>query len=257
MNDLIRQAVFVLALAWGIAPACALYAADDSSDPAVEAAREALGNGWFGAPWYDSDADNLRRIPLKPERESNWDISWLFDWIPNLFSWLGVITFWEWLAWIIVVAIVATLVYILIRLYLSSESNTARRSKSAVTEQKTMTARIEALPFEVDEEVTDMLAAATACRKRGDYNRAIVYLFSHLLIELDRFHRIALTRGKTNRQYLRELKRQPRLRQILQRTMVPFEEVFFGSRTLAVERFDRCWEQLDEFGDLVKQGGVT
>jgi hypothetical protein len=66
-------------------------------------------------------------------------------------------------------------------------------------------------------------------------------------VQLDRHHVIRLTKGKTNRQYLREARARPLLREILDRTMIPFEDVFFGHHKLSREQFEQCWRRLDEF----------
>ena len=67
--------------------------------------------------------------------------------------------------------------------------------------------RVEALPFRVPRQATDLLSEARRQYEKGNYNEAIVYLFSHQLVELDRQHLIHLARGKTNRQLVRELVR--------------------------------------------------
>ena len=66
--------------------------------------------------------------------------------------------------------------------------------------------RVESLPLAVDARRLDLLAEAQRCRERGDYGRAIIFLFSHQLLQLDKHGRIRLARGKTNRQYLREIR---------------------------------------------------
>jgi hypothetical protein len=69
---------------------------------------------------------------------------------------------------------------------------------------------------------------------------------------MDKNQVIRLTRGKTNRQYLREIARRPPLRALVEQTMVAFEDVFFGNHPLDRSRFESCWQQLDSFDRLVK-----
>ena len=76
---------------------------------------------------------------------------------------------------------------------------------------------------------------------------AIIYAYAYQLMELDQHHAIELRKGKTNRQYLRELRSQPRLRELLRGTMRAFEDVFFGHHTLSRPQFQRCWDGLEEF----------
>ncbi len=85
----------------------------------------------------------------------------------------------------------------------------------------------------------------------GNFNEAIIYLFSYELVELDRRSLIRLSAGKTNRQYLRELGGRGTLAGLLQQSMVAFEDVYFGDRRLGRERFENCWQRLPEFEALV------
>jgi hypothetical protein len=114
--------------------------------------------------------------------------------------------------------------------------------------------RVEALPFHLRKPTGDFLSEARRLYEAGNYSEAVIYLYSHLLVQLDRHHVIRLTKGKTNRQYLREVRSRTLLREILDRTMVAFEDVFFGHHALTRERFEECWRRLDEFhGELERQ----
>ena len=107
--------------------------------------------------------------------------------------------------------------------------------------------RVEALPFEVRRPQGDLLSEARRHYEAGNYNEAIIFFYSYLLVELDKSQLIRLTRGKTNRQYLREVRRQPLLHELLSLTMVAFEDVFFGHHQLPRSRFETCFRRLDEF----------
>ena len=113
--------------------------------------------------------------------------------------------------------------------------------------------RIEALPFLRQRAQTDLLGQARLHYEQGNYGEAIIYLFSHELVELDRANLIRLAQGKTNRQYLREARTHEPLRAILEHTMVTFEGVFFGRQPLDRAGFESCWRQLAEFDALVAQ----
>jgi hypothetical protein len=86
-----------------------------------------------------------------------------------------------------------------------------------------------------------------------------MYLFSYQLVHLDKHHLIRLAKGKTNRQYLRELRAQNEesdgqgLRGILRRTMIAFEDCFFGDHAIEKNRFEACWQRLDDFHKTVQQ----
>src|SRR5262249_31318311 len=104
-----------------------------------------------------------------------------------------------------------------------------------------------ALPFKVRAATTDFLAEARRLYDAGQYSDAIIYLFSYQLVELDKYHVIHLAKGKTNRQYLRELRPRPLLAGVIETTMVAFEDAFFGKKQLSRETFERSWLRLNEF----------
>ncbi|MFO7906997.1 MAG: DUF4129 domain-containing protein, partial [Pirellulaceae bacterium] len=64
-------------------------------------------------------------------------------------------------------------------------------------------------------------------------------------VELDKHHLIQLNKGKTNREYLGELRRRPEFAALLGPTMRAFEDVFFGHHEISRERFQACWDDLD------------
>jgi hypothetical protein len=114
------------------------------------------------------------------------------------------------------------------------------------------TALIERLPVPVDRAHGDLLGEARRLYDQMQYGRAILYLFAYELLQLDRHHVIRLARGKTNRQYLRELTRVSPLSPPLERTMVAFESVFFGRQALDRGGFEACWQELPQFENLLR-----
>ena len=114
------------------------------------------------------------------------------------------------------------------------------------------------LPAGGDVKETDLLAAARRCYESGDLARAIVFLFSHQLVQLDEHHLVRLAKGKTNRQYLREIRRKPspgeQILPLVQKTMLLFEGAFFGNHPPSPDQFESCWSALDEFHRLVELG---
>jgi len=107
--------------------------------------------------------------------------------------------------------------------------------------------RVEDLPFQVRKPSGDFLSEAQRLYEAGKYSEAIIYLFSYQLVALDKRHVIHLAKGKTNRQYLRETRSRETIKLLLQRTMISFEDVFFGHHELSRERFEESWQKLDEF----------
>jgi len=214
---------------------------------AVEAAHEAL-NPWWGYPWYDAENDAVKPIKVAEPWQP-----------PDLLSVLGLNlqTLTRALLWLIWILLAALLLWLLYTLWRISRRRTAALEPAGRTiVTRLATARqIESLPIRVSAEEADLLGLAEKCYAEGDYSRAVVYLFSYLLLQLDRRQFIHLARGKTNRQYLRELGSRARLRNLLGHTMQVFEDVFFGNRRLERAQFETCWFELDEFHRLVGFGG--
>ncbi len=224
----------------------------------VEDARRALSREAF--PWYDQDRDSLRRVHLSPpenvakksgepeanpssEKDSERDVDESrpqANW--TLGSWGDI------LAIVLVAAMFFAIAWFFIRAYLTREEqatvdDTARIKHTAVDDA----ARIEALPFRIRRGELDLLAEARRLYEETKFSEAIVYLFSYQLVELDRHQVIRLSKGKTNRRYLRELGRQPALRSMLERSMVAFEEVFFGGHALGRAQFETVWHEIGPF----------
>ncbi len=107
--------------------------------------------------------------------------------------------------------------------------------------------RMEQLPVPLRRFDGDLLGETRRQYEAGNYNEAIIYLYSYLLVELDKAQRIRLLRGKTNRQYLWEIRETPPLRELVEQTMIAFEDVFFGDHDLDRGRFESCYHRLDEF----------
>lgn len=222
--------------------------AEIEPDEAVETGRETLSKGLINRhPWYDSQTDDLQLIPVAPPpapRQSNqwnWpDWDWDFSLLGNVLS----VNLFTLLAWAIVLVLVFFLVRYLLKLYEGREREEAEEEEP---EESTPADRVEALPAQAQKNIHDLLAEAQRQYEAGNYNDAIVYFYSHLLVQLDRRQRIRLAKGKTNRQYLAEVGSEPALRTILQRSMVAFEDAYFGKHTLSQARFEACWHDLPQF----------
>jgi hypothetical protein len=218
----------------------------------VEAGRRALAaRGEF--PWYDASRDALRRVDVEPPRDlqnrrSRWETkppAWRMPpWLWTLLEVLG---------WIVLAAIIVLLAVALVRAYALDTSAQVAAAPAPTPAPAAERARIEQLPFSLQTTRTDLLGEARRCYEAGDYGQAVILLYSYQLLQLDKHRVIRLTKGKTNRQYLREARRQPRLRQLLELTMVAFEDVFFGRHALDRERFESCWNRVGDFQQLLEQ----
>ena len=172
----------------------------------------------------------------------------MFSWPANLF---------EWFCWLAIAALFAFLVYVAYRFWKVKERRRAGEEDAPTEEEDAEAAharRTEALPAPVARSRSDLLAEARRNYDEGRYNEAIIYLFSHELVELDKHRLVRMIKGKTNREYLAELAARLALRGLLEQTMVVFEDVFFGNYTIDRTRFESCWSRLDEFDALAAEG---
>ena len=230
-----------------IAAACANAATLAVADDAAEAGRKALDH-WWGYPWYDSSSDGVQRIDVSPPP----DYSWLFGWLRDLRLSLPE-TLLDWVVWIALILLLCALVYLLVRAFRRRAGGRATGGAGdEVAEDDAQ--RIESLPFPVDGSRLDLLEQARLRYEQGNYGQALVYLFSFQLVQLDKRQLIRLTKGKTNRQYLREMGPRWNLRRLVEQTMVAFEDFFFGNRAIDRGRFESCWSRLDEFRMLAGEG---
>jgi hypothetical protein len=245
--------------------AIALRAQD--ADPAVEAGHQALRDSG-DLPWYDPETDGLRDLHAKtrqnedtdtrkhgwewelPKRNTTPRVNWQFP------------TIWEFVQYtaiVLLVVLVIGLVILLLRYFLKQEEELGSPGAAqAFEDQQSEVDRVEQLPFVVRRPGGDLLSEARALYEQGRYGEAMVYLYSYQLVQLDRHQVIHLAKGKTNRQYLREVRQAPQLRDILHTSMIAFEDFFFGRHDLNRMRFEQCWQRLDEFhGALEQQGALA
>ena len=250
MRPLLSHLVLFLAGILLLAPCAAAVAQDASEDPAVNDARKSLGgSGTF--PWYDRETDAPRPLRLKRvEDDSDGRKSTTVappatrttTRAPNL-TWLGALL--QVLGIAALVALLVLIAVLITRAFLSSEVTETAGSK--VVETTHDVDRVEHLPFQLRKPTGDFLSEARRLYEAGDYSQAILYLYSHFLVQLDRQHVIRLAKGKTNRQYLRETRSRPVLFPILEITMISFEDVFFGHHKITREQFEASWNRLAEF----------
>lgn len=223
------------------------------------AAIEPLPGG-SGFPWYDARKDELKRLNVKPpsdfaNRQARWRPggslpSWSFP------TWLRQVL--EVLGWTLVIALVVLVFWLIVQAFLQRELGGLSSAEGELEpgSDRTDDARIDQLPFALVAGRTDLLAEARRFYELGDYDRAIIYLYSYLLVQLDRRQLIRLTKGKTNRQYLREIRARVRLHSLVQTTMLAFEDVFFGGHHLEGARFEVCWRAVPDFQQQLEEAAA-
>jgi len=229
-----------------------------TAQDAIEDGRNAL-NRDTDYPWYDPHTDSLRptKLPdLKEPEPDELEVDSSPAQSPNISGGSAFSGFIQALFWAFIVALFIGLVALLVWAVLRHERKEDEKGETQVVESSSDIDRIEQLPFTVRQPQGNLLDEARRHYEAGDFREAIVYLYSYKLVELDKHHFIHLAKGKTNRQYLHEVRPQPRVIPLLERTMVAFEDVFFGDHVLERSRFETCWSGLGEFHQIL-QGGVA
>lgn len=216
--------------------------------------------------WFDAKTGNITPVAVRkneidvsdrhssvatPEPRTNsawWDSLW--GSLSMVFSWL----FEGWLTILGVFLVLLALVAGFLVWRHGSKGGGFFRSREAkdLLAHDREKAKIQDLPFEIEQTAIGLLGQAAKLRASGDYSKAIVYLFSHVLVEMDGARFIRLTRGKTNRTYLRELRGREMLKSFTNQLVQAFEFAFFGKHQLSQESFEAIWQQLPVFEENLK-----
>ncbi len=214
----------------------------DDPQKAIDDGGQALRSG-NRFPWYDRARDSLQRVEVRvPEKPT----------FLNFSPVLNFLIFWG--ALVVLALLLAALVLMLLRAARLRKASARNRGEPLPIGEAQ---RIEALPYPVARTKLSLLDQARHFYQAGNYTAAMLYLFSHQLVQLDRHQVIRLAKGKTNRQYLREVGQAGLLRQLVGQTLVAFEDVFFGHHAIDRRRFEACWSRLPEFESLLAQGAPS
>ncbi len=227
-NDLLRKSthpVWFDAKTGNITPVAARKNEIDVSD---RHSSVATPQPRTNSAWWDSLSGSLSKV-----------FSWLFE------GWLTILG-----VFLVLLALAAGF---LVWRYSSNGGGffRSREAKDLLAHEREK-AKIQDLPFEIEQTAMGLLGQAAKLRAAGDYSKAIVYLFSHVLVEMDGARCIRLTRGKTNRTYLRELRGREMLKSFTNQLVQAFEFAFFGKHQLSQESFEAIWQQLPVFEENLK-----
>jgi len=207
--------------------------------------------------WYDRESGELIPIELRrrdadaANRASGWDDQ-PADWNFSLPNWgFGDWSFSPWfrvLGWVLLIVASFGVGALLLFLFNRIEPGGAAGRGARGSDQEDWTAndqtsgRLEQLPAELRLQTLDLRGAVERAMKEGRWDQAILALFGHQLILLDRRGWLRLARGKTNRRYLQEsASHSPAGRDILTGTVDAFEASYFGRRPPTPERFGELW----------------
>lgn len=171
-----------------------------------------------------------------------WDSFW------EIFGYIVYYSFWTTIA----VAIISSTIWIFSNqemVWFFRKAKKPLQHEDIVAQQ----AKYSDLPVELEKGLVGLKAQAQRFKDQGDYSRAIMYLFSYMLFELDAANLVSLAKGKTNYQYLRELSPIPALRSTLRSVVLLFEDAYFGQRSITKDQFDKVWDSLSGFELEIKK----
>jgi hypothetical protein len=218
------------ALAWPLmllaAVASEPASAGTNNDTAV---RSALGRGDY--PWYDAKADAIKPLtPPAPVEE------------PATREIVGPVR-------TIVFAIMAAALAALIAALAWAWARYGRGPDDLLEGGKSPTgtaARTTSLPAGLQVDLTDPWGEAVRLRAQGDFAGAIVCLFVHQLLTLDRLGQTRLAPGRTARQLVRAVADDAARRRV-EPTLRLFEAVIYGHQPPSVEAFEAAWSEAEAF----------
>ena len=214
--------------------------------------------------WYDANDGTIRPI----QRSKTIDVADRHDsiaentkasnrgwWKDFVQSWSDFFSLlfrsWQILLIICSLGILSLIGFLFFRYGLSFQARNARTTR--LSDKNREESKMQELPFEVEQSRFGLLAQAERHRAMGDFSKAVIYLFSHALIEMDNARCIRLERGKTNRAYLRELRNHDYLTGFTDQLVSAFEFSFFGKHVLRQETFEVIWQQVPAFDAYLKQ----
>jgi Domain of unknown function (DUF4129) len=204
--------------------------------------QQALRQGEY--PWYDSGEDRVRGV---------WPPTWV-KWMGEKWRAIGraIDRFFRWmrlpsiniggnyLGTILLLAVLAAFFAFLLVLWVRREPFGAGPSAARVRPGTALL--MDQLPEELRPGLSDPWGEAQRRRAAGDFAGAVIYLFAHQLLSLDRAGLIRLAPGWTGRHYVRSM-RDPVLVDSLGATLRLFEEIYYGHRRPSAAVFEQVWSR--------------
>jgi hypothetical protein len=149
------------------------------------------------------------------------------------------------LMWVLLAALVAALAIAIFRAVQGIELKSEAQADIDLPEIDLE--KLEALP-EPTRGVQDLLGEAERLAAQASFGAAMTFYHSWQLLQLDKQQLIDVQKGKTNRQYSREVHlTRPELTNLFRKSVHLFEDAFFGSLPVSREDFQDVWDQRHRF----------
>ncbi len=212
-----------------------------------------------GYPWYDAKTGKLLPVLSWPDYDTGW-LKTIGEWISRPFEilreWFRYLNFWrlpfnlagvgDLIAIGLVMLVLTALMVGLLELLRRYRPVSADLRAAAGPIAPGSAQRIDGMPAGVGMDVSNPWAEAVRRRKLGDFAGAVVYLFAHQLLTLDRLNKIRLTPGKTGRQLVRSVREKP-WRDPVEPTLRLFEAVYYGHQEITADAFEGVWSLAELF----------
>ncbi|MAI71531.1 MAG: hypothetical protein CMM01_11530 [Rhodopirellula sp.] len=157
------------------------------------------------------------------------------------------------LGWLILGIVVLAFVVAIFYAFSRAELHTKRvgrggqRSLSGKTPDEQTLERMKHLPKELRRTDVNLRSEAQRLMQASQYDQAIILLFAHQLLLLDRYGMLRLNRGKTNRRYIRETRSvNAQIAGCLEATITSFERSYFGRHKITRIEFADTWRLNDQ-----------
>lgn len=222
------------ALACGLLAVRSPVCAADRQE-AIEDVRRCLQGGDY--QWYDAKKDAPAPFSPQEEKETAERKKKLTDWFSLLLNIAGL-------------SVIAAGLIGLIYWSRKFAKRTTPAPPTAIA--KSMSAPLQTRPLPGNNGAMDFFDASRQAAQAGDFKTAIIYLYNHQLLALDREKLIRLHIGASNGQYLLQLGDQP-ARWSFQRCVGIFEIVFFGGR----EATEAMYVRLMALGEELTRAAAT
>lgn len=230
-----------------------LSAADTDVDRSP--AADALGD----TIWFDAEQDVVIAVEVKPQEDDslNRDSRWLPQAkrvrVPDAPTATGGglfgtgLTILNLLGWLLLVALVASAAILIAFALSKSDFDSvvrpgARASRREEGPDEQTLERIKHLPPELRRTDVNLRNESVRLMGQQEYDQAVILLYAHQLLLLDRAQLLRLHRGKTNRRYVRETRSIDReSSERLEATVQAFERSYFGRHSISADEFTRLW----------------
>ena len=244
--------------------------ADVADDSAVDVTLESIPS----TPWFDPDQNQLIPIVVKTDlpESQNRNSRWLpkpkklsappatatgttgttGGPIGSDFSIMNAI------GWLVLIVIGFLLIFLVLFVFSKVEPDAmaARKltsSDAMVDVDEQMLERMKHLPAEVRHTDVNLRTEAERLMNLARFDEAIVMLFGHQLLLLDRCRVLRLARGKTNGRYVRETRgNAPQANPFFANTVTAFEASYFGGHTPSADRFTKLWQDNSTLESVVR-----